>query len=96
MTFDTSSVTYDFQITPQYRCSESVGKFLKRLKRPLQPHWFCKVDARPIILLVSAKPAAYVLHLSLIVTAGTVKRKEIRVSLGGRVIGRLKWTKQMC
>ena len=27
-----SAVTYDFQFTPQYRCSESLGKSLKRLK----------------------------------------------------------------
>lgn len=27
MTFDVSAVTYEFQITPQYRCSVSLGIF---------------------------------------------------------------------
>ena len=92
-----SASTYEFQITPQYRCSECLGIFLIRVKLPLQPHWFCKVDAGAIVLLlVSAKAVAYVLHPSLCVTAGTMRRKEIHVTLGGRAIGRVKWTKQMC
>lgn len=92
-----SPAVLEWFATPRYTCLDAKPKLVKRLQRPLQPHWIGKVGPGSTSLFLLISKASHIcLASKLLYQSCNNEDAKQNMWVGRKNTERVKWANQMC